>query len=60
MCFIFSGQVKANSANVATRNIPATNGVIHAIDGLLWRKNLVNTQIYAYFVINLKLMLRNA
>ena len=41
MCFICSGQVKANSANVATRNIPATNGVIHAIDGLLWRKHLV-------------------
>ncbi|XP_023722309.1 uncharacterized protein LOC111872525 isoform X2 [Cryptotermes secundus] len=30
-----NGQVKANSAGVATHNIPATNGVIHAIDGLL-------------------------
>ncbi|PSN39826.1 hypothetical protein C0J52_19187, partial [Blattella germanica] len=28
-------QVKANTANVVTHNIPATNGVIHAIEGLL-------------------------
>ncbi|XP_021914190.1 mediator of RNA polymerase II transcription subunit 15-like isoform X2 [Zootermopsis nevadensis] len=30
-----NGHVKANSASVVTQNIPATNGVIHAIDGLL-------------------------
>ncbi|XP_075213722.1 uncharacterized protein LOC142319932 [Lycorma delicatula] len=30
-----SGHLKVNSAHVLTRNIPATNGVIHAIDALL-------------------------
>ncbi|XP_039279474.1 uncharacterized protein LOC111045975 [Nilaparvata lugens] len=30
-----AGNVKVNSAHVLTRNIPATNGVIHAIDALL-------------------------
>ncbi|KAJ9588447.1 hypothetical protein L9F63_018180, partial [Diploptera punctata] len=30
-----NGQVKANNANIITHNVPTTNGVIHAIDGLL-------------------------
>ncbi|KAG8335604.1 hypothetical protein J6590_064316 [Homalodisca vitripennis] len=30
-----AGRIKVNSANVLSRNIPATNGVIHAIDSLL-------------------------
>nr|XP_033335118.1 ras guanine nucleotide exchange factor R isoform X1 [Megalopta genalis] len=29
------GRVKVNEANVVTHNIPATNGVLHAIDGVL-------------------------
>ncbi|XP_050526503.1 probable serine/threonine-protein kinase DDB_G0275165 [Daktulosphaira vitifoliae] len=30
-----SGKVRVNSANIIARNIPATNGVVHAIDSLL-------------------------
>nr|CAD7205883.1 unnamed protein product [Timema douglasi] len=30
-----AGQVKVNNAHVVTHNIPATNGVIHAVDGLI-------------------------
>ncbi|KAL1123794.1 hypothetical protein AAG570_001565 [Ranatra chinensis] len=30
-----AGRVKANNAQVVTRNIPATNGVIHAVNSLL-------------------------
>ncbi|XP_050444361.1 uncharacterized protein LOC126847955 [Adelges cooleyi] len=30
-----AGRVRVNSANIIARNIPATNGVIHAIDSLL-------------------------
>ncbi|XP_076644231.1 uncharacterized protein LOC143354216 [Halictus rubicundus] len=29
------GRVKVNEANVITHNVPATNGVLHAIDGVL-------------------------
>lgn len=30
-----SGKIKVNDAHMVSSNIPATNGVIHAIDGLL-------------------------
>uniref|UniRef100_T1HGZ9 FAS1 domain-containing protein n=2 Tax=Rhodnius prolixus TaxID=13249 RepID=T1HGZ9_RHOPR len=30
-----AGRVKVNNAHVVSRNIPATNGVVHAIDSLL-------------------------
>ncbi|KOX72832.1 hypothetical protein WN51_00772 [Melipona quadrifasciata] len=29
------GRVRVNEVNVVTHNIPATNGVLHAIDGIL-------------------------
>ncbi|KAG7210673.1 hypothetical protein KM043_012180 [Ampulex compressa] len=29
------GRVRVNEAHVATQNVPATNGVLHAIDGIL-------------------------
>lgn len=32
----FSGKVKVNEATIVSSNIPATNGVVHAIDTLLW------------------------
>lgn len=33
--FVVSGKVKVNESTIITSNIPATNGVIHAIDTLL-------------------------
>lgn len=34
--FFFSlGKIKVNESQMVTSNIPATNGVIHAIDNLL-------------------------
>lgn len=30
-----AGKIKVNDAQMITSNIPATNGVIHAIDGIL-------------------------
>ncbi|KZC07302.1 Transforming growth factor-beta-induced protein ig-h3, partial [Dufourea novaeangliae] len=30
-----AGRVRVNEANVVTHNVPATNGVLHAIDGVL-------------------------
>lgn len=33
-----SGKVKVNEATIVSSNIPATNGVVHAIDTLLWTK----------------------
>lgn len=32
---IISGRVRVNEAHVVTHNVPATNGVLHAIDGVL-------------------------
>jgi len=32
---VVSGRVQVNEAHVVTHNVPATNGVIHAIDGVL-------------------------
>lgn len=33
-----AGKIKVNDAQMVTSNIPATNGVIHALDGVLaWR-----------------------
>lgn len=35
--FLFAvlGRVRVNEAHVTMHNIPATNGVLHAIDGIL-------------------------
>lgn len=35
VCAFFSGKIKVNESQIITSNIPATNGVIHAIDSLL-------------------------
>lgn len=32
---LISGKIKANSAHIISANIPATNGVIHAVETLL-------------------------
>lgn len=32
---VVSGRVRINEAHVVTHNVPATNGVLHAIDGIL-------------------------
>lgn len=33
--FFSSGKIKVNESQMISSNIPATNGVIHAIDSLL-------------------------
>lgn len=33
--YIFTGKIKVNESQMISSNIPATNGVIHAIDSLL-------------------------
>lgn len=41
--FVVPGRVRVNDALIVTHNVPATNGVIHAIDGVLWwLKNNLN------------------
>ena len=39
--FLFAGDVMANYAHVTTKDIPASNGVIHAIDHLLFPMDML-------------------
>lgn len=33
--YYVSGRIQINEAHIVTYNVPATNGVLHAIDGIL-------------------------